>query len=218
MLDATGRLRVDEDEFAAMYADLYPVVLGYAARRTDWHVAEDIAAQALAIAWHRGDVLPLERDERCAWLIVVARNLLANSQRARMRAAHLDVRIRAGLAAGVPMAELDPASIVAERMVASAAMRKLGPRDQEILQLVAWDGLDLTALSRVLGCSSTAAAMRLHRARRRLEMLMRAGHQDADGAGAEESLPRDTPIDAADDTSSGPDTNGRNIPAVPPWR
>src|SRR5665647_3565312 len=80
------RLRVDEDEFAAMYADLYPVVLGYAARRTDWHVAEDIAAQALAIAWHRGDVLPLERDERCAWLIVVARNLLANSQRARMRA------------------------------------------------------------------------------------------------------------------------------------
>ena len=205
---------MDEDQFAAMYADLYPVVLGYAARRTDWHVAEDIAAQALTIAWHRGDVLPLDRDGRCAWLIVVARNLLANSQRARLRAAHLDVRIRAGLAAGVPMVELDPASIVADRIVASTAMRRLGPRDQEILQLVAWDGLDLTALSRVLGCSSTAAAMRLHRARRRLELLMRAGRQDVDDVGTEASLPGDT----ASDTSSGPDTDGRDIPAVPPRR
>jgi RNA polymerase sigma factor (sigma-70 family) len=205
---------VDEDQFAAMFADLYPVVLGYAARRTDWHVAEDIAAQALAIAWHRGDVLPLDRDGRCAWLIVVARNLLANSQRARLRTAHLDVRIRAGLAAGVPTVELDPASIVADRMVASAAMRRLAPRDQEILQLVAWDGLDLTALSRILGCSTTAAAMRLHRARRRLELLMRAGHPEVDDDGTAASPPSDT----AGSSSSDPDTDGRDLPAVPPRR
>ena len=201
---------MDEDQFAAMFADLYPVVLGYAARRTDWHVAEDIAAQALAIAWHRGDILPADRDGRCAWLIVVARNLLANSQRARLRAAHLDVRIRAGLAAGVPMVELDPASIVADRMAASTAMRRLAPRDQEILQLVAWDGLDLTGLSRVLGCSSTAAAMRLHRARRRLELLMRSGQQEADDDGTAAHVPSSS--------SNGPDTDGRDLPAVPPRR
>ena len=204
---------MDEDQFAAMFADLYPVVLGYAARRTDWHVAEDIASQTLAIAWHRGDVLPADRGGRCAWLIVVARNLLANSQRSRLRAAHLDVRIRAGLAAGVPMVELDPAAIVVDRMAASTAMRRLTPRDQEILQLVAWDGLDLTGLARVLGCSSTAAATRLHRARRRLELLMRAGHPDDDG-GAEPTIPSDP----ASDTAGGPDTDGRGLPAVPPRR
>lgn len=198
---------MDEDQFAAMFADLYPVVLGYAARRTDWHLAEDIAAQALAIAWHRGDVLPADRDGRCAWLVVVARNLLANSQRARLRATHLDVRIRAGLAAGVPMVELDPASIVADRMAASTAMRRLSPRDQEILQLVAWEGLDLTGLSRVLGCSSTAAAMRLHRARRRLEMLMRAGDPESDGDGRK--APR---LSDSASGSGGPDTDGRDLP------
>lgn len=203
---------MDDEQFAAMFADLYPVVLGYAARRTDWHVAEDIASQTLTIAWHRGDVLPADRDGRCAWLIVVARNLLANSQRARLRAAHLDVRIRAGLAAGVPMVELDPASIVADRMDASAAMRRLAPRDQEVLQLVAWDGLDLTGLSRVLGCSSTAAGMRLHRARRRLELLMRAGRPEDDAA--EESLPGGSLSGSPND----PDTDGRGLPAVPPRR
>ena len=31
-----------EKQFEAMFAELYPVVLGYAARRTQWHVAEDI--------------------------------------------------------------------------------------------------------------------------------------------------------------------------------
>ena len=201
---------MDEDQFAAMFADLYPVVLGYAARRTDWHVAEDIASQTLAIAWHRGDVLPADRDGRCAWLIVVARNLLANSQRSRLRAAHLDVRIRAGLAAGVPMVELDPAAIVVDRMAASTAMRRLTPRDQEILQLVAWDGLDLTGLARVLGCSSTAAATRLHRARRRLELLLRAGHHDLDDDGALPTL--------SSDAAGGPDTDGRGLPAVPPLR
>ena len=149
---------MDEDQFAAMFADLYPVVLGYAARRTDWHLAEDIAAQALAIAWHRGDVLPADRDGRCAWLVVVARNLLANSQRARLRATHLDVRIRAGLAAGVPMVELDPASIVVDRMAASTAMRRLAPRDQEILQLVAWEGPLRRPLSGSAGAPPITAA------------------------------------------------------------
>jgi hypothetical protein len=56
--------------------------------------------------------------------------------------------------------------------------------------------------------------MRLHRARRRLELLMRAGRQGVDDVGTEASLPGDT----ASDTSSGPDTDGRDIPAVPPRR
>jgi RNA polymerase sigma-70 factor (ECF subfamily) len=199
---------VDEDQFAAMFAELYPVVLGYAARRTDWHVAEDVASQALTVAWHRADVLPEDPDARSAWLIVVARNLLANSQRARLRAARLDVRLRAGLAAGVPIVEIDPAEIVTDRILASTVMRKLPPRDQEILQLVAWDGLDLVALGRVLGCTPTTAAMRLHRARHRLERLIHAGHafdDDALGEDARDGAER-TGTTGARTPSPGPRT------------
>ncbi|WP_448058991.1 RNA polymerase sigma factor [Cellulomonas hominis] len=173
---------MDERQFATMFAELYPVVLGYAARRTDWHVAEDVASQALTIAWRRGDALPETLEERRAWLIVVARNLLANAQRSRLRADGLDRRLRAGLAAGIPVAEHDPADIVADRELASGAMRRLSPRDQEILQLVAWEGLELTELAQVLGCTPATASMRVHRARRRLDLLVRAAHAE-EGAG-----------------------------------
>src|ERR687898_3426352 len=40
--------------------------------------------------------------------------------------------------------------------------------DQEILRLVAWDGLAPAQAGMVLGCSPGAARVRLHRARRRL--------------------------------------------------
>lgn len=173
--DATKGPGVHEKQFEAMFAELYPVVLGYAARRTQWHVAEDVAAQVFLVAWHRLDVVPDDDEHRKAWILVVARNVLANSQRARLRSARLDVRLRAGLAAGIPVVELDPADVVAERLVAGTAMRRLGPRDQEILQLAAWDGLDLDGLATVLGCSTGAAAMRLHRARTRLERLLQVG-------------------------------------------
>lgn len=177
---ATKGPGVHEQQFEAMFSELYPVVLGYAARRTQWHVAEDVAAQVFLVAWHRLDMVPDDDEHRKAWILVVARNVLANSQRTRLRSARLDVRLRAGLAAGVPVVELDPADVVAERLAAGAAMRRLSPRDQEILQLAAWDGLDLDALATVLGCSVGAAAMRLHRARTRLERLLEiAGHQSA---------------------------------------
>lgn len=172
---ATKGPGVHERQFEAMFSELYPVVLGYAARRTQWHVAEDVAAQVFLVAWHRLDMVPDDDEHRKAWILVVARNVLANSQRTRLRSARLDVRLRAGLAAGVPVVELDPADVVAERLVAGAAMRRLSPRDQEILQLAAWDGLDLDALATVLGCSVGAAAMRLHRARTRLERLLEIG-------------------------------------------
>lgn len=172
---ATKGPGVQEQRFEAMFVELYPVVLGYAARRAQWHVAEDVAAQVFLVAWNRVDDVPEDDDHRRAWILVVARHVLANSQRSRLRSSRLDVRLRAGLAAGVPVVELDPADVVAERLVAGAAMRRLGPRDQEILQLAAWDGLSIEELATVLECAPGAAAMRLHRARTRLERLLQVG-------------------------------------------
>jgi RNA polymerase sigma factor (sigma-70 family) len=178
---ATKGPGVQEQHFEAMFSELYSVVLGYAARRADWHVAEDVASQVFLIAWHRIDMVPEDPEHRRAWILVAARHVLANSQRARLRTSRLDVRLRAGLAAGVPVVELDPADVVAERLVAGTAMRRLGPRDQEILQLTAWDGLDITGLATVLEWSPGAAAMRLHRARTRLERLLQVGGHAVDG-------------------------------------
>ncbi len=48
------------------------------------------------------------------------------------------------------------------------ALDRLSPADQEILRLAAWEELGAEEIAIALGCGRRAAAMRLHRARRRL--------------------------------------------------
>jgi RNA polymerase sigma-70 factor (ECF subfamily) len=49
------------------------------------------------------------------------------------------------------------------------ALWSLGASDQELLMLVAWDGLTRAQAAEALGISVGTLAVRLHRARRRLE-------------------------------------------------
>ncbi len=53
-----------------------------------------------------------------------------------------------------------------------AALAVLSERDREALRLVAWEGLDPERAARAAGCSRGAFAVRLHRARRRLEAAL----------------------------------------------
>jgi RNA polymerase sigma-70 factor (ECF subfamily) len=55
-----------------------------------------------------------------------------------------------------------------------AALATLSDLDQEILRLVGWEELTVTEAAQVLGCTRTTAAVRLHRARKRLTMAMAA--------------------------------------------
>ena len=55
----------------------------------------------------------------------------------------------------------------------------LPPRDAEVLRLWAWEQLDSDEIAYVLGTSSTAARVRLHRAKRRAEALLTEGHPAA---------------------------------------
>ena len=51
------------------------------------------------------------------------------------------------------------------------ALPKLSETDRDVLTLTAWEGLSHAEAAQVLGCSATAVAVRLHRARGRLEAL-----------------------------------------------
>ncbi|GAA1773384.1 hypothetical protein GCM10009734_97960 [Nonomuraea bangladeshensis] len=68
--------------------------------------------------------------------------------------------------------EEDHAAGVAARQEALAALRSLSEADRELLLLMSWEGLDLRQAAAVVGCSRPTAAMRLHRARRRLRYLL----------------------------------------------
>jgi DNA-directed RNA polymerase specialized sigma24 family protein len=145
----------------ALFEAHYEAVLNYARRRTAQLAdAEDVVADTFVVAWRRLNDLPVETAERLPWLLGIARRILLNQRRSFRRRARLVERIR--MAARGSPAPPSPLPPVME------AMTELSHTDQEILRLVAWEGLSHAEVAVVLGISANAAAIRLHRARVRL--------------------------------------------------
>ncbi|PZS35593.1 MAG: hypothetical protein DLM59_02805 [Pseudonocardiales bacterium] len=162
----------DPAAFTALYELHYDDVLRYARRRVDEQAARDVAAETFLVVWRRPGQVP--GAEPLPWLYAVARKTLGNVLRARAREAALRVRVRTATVAGVPTVRADHADAVVQNAQVAEALRCLSTRDQEVLQLVAWEDLDLAAAAQVVGCSAATFAVRLHRARRRLGRLLDA--------------------------------------------
>jgi RNA polymerase sigma-70 factor (ECF subfamily) len=151
-----------EAAFVALYERHYASVLAYARRRTDESTARDVTAETFLVAWRRLD----EAAHRgLPWLYRTAGLQLRNARRSEQRQERTAGRL-AGLAAGPPQA--DPATEYAERRSFAEALERLPDGERELLRLVVWEQLDLRTAAAVAGCSPGAAAVRLHRARRRL--------------------------------------------------
>jgi RNA polymerase sigma factor (sigma-70 family) len=153
------------ERFRAIYTANYPFVLGYALRRCPQaEDAADVVAETFLTAWRRLDDVP--RGHSRTWLYGIARRVLANHARGRRRRHRLGERLREELRE-VAATEQN-LQRQGELEDVAAAFACLSERDREILALAAWEGLAAADLGRVLGCSSNAARIRLHRARRRL--------------------------------------------------
>jgi DNA-directed RNA polymerase specialized sigma24 family protein len=85
--------------------------------------------------------------------------VIANYGRRERRRLELTQRIGAHLRGAVGVHVDD-----GDAMLASAALGRLSDADREILLLVSWEGLSSAEVAVVLGCSPTAARIRLHRA------------------------------------------------------
>ena len=149
-----------EARFRALFELAYPPLCRYARHRgLTGPDAEDLVAQTLEIAWrHIGDV---PADDPMPWLYAIARNLWRNHHRQRRRRRDLLARLRAYATPDSVEAALEPGTL-------RTALASLRESDQEILRLIAWDGLTPAEAAVVLGCGQVAARSRLHRARARL--------------------------------------------------
>lgn len=138
-------------------------VFGYARRHSDASVAEDVASETFLIAWRRRDDIP---GDPLPWLLVVARNVLANRRRTLIRSQSL----RVDLAALHQMAGPEPGvdGEVVARSTMLRALASLTALEREAVLLIAWDGLATRDAATVAGCSERAFNVRLHRARKRL--------------------------------------------------
>ncbi len=150
-----------EEDFRRLWADYNRHVLAYALRRTEQRSdAEDVVSSTFTVAWRRFGDKPAAEFE-LPWLYAIAARVLANQRRSVRRLVALRSRLR----------EL-PAPARAERSdlpEVVAALKQLRRDDQEILRLAAWEGLTGAELAVALDCTENAAAIRLHRARKRLE-------------------------------------------------
>jgi len=151
-------------------------LLAYFLRRVAADHAHDLVAEVFLIAWRRRAVAPDEPDLR-PWLFKVARNVLRNHHRGAARRMRLHERLRAhatrDAAAEQPPEQSDTVALM------RWALAQLRESDREILRLVAWEGCTTDELATVLGCSANAAAVRLHRARRRLGKVLAGMPPDA---------------------------------------
>lgn len=152
-----------------MYSEQCPAVRTFVHRRITPAIADDVVAEVFLAAWRRYDDAP---SDTLPWLLGIARGILANQRRGQARRFALYERL-AGNAAGENREPGPEATRDVSPVLQACAL--LSPRDQEILLLVAWDGLDRGQAARALGISTAQFAVRLHRARRRLEAAL--GHE-----------------------------------------
>jgi RNA polymerase sigma-70 factor, ECF subfamily len=120
---------------------------------------DDLVEEVVLVVWRRLDDVPA--DAEAAWMIGVARNVLANARRRQNRRD----AYTASLAPRGATASAEE-HVVADLAVAEA-LAGLSEADREILVLHFWDGLDPGQLATALSVSTNAAAVRLSRAQAR---------------------------------------------------
>jgi RNA polymerase sigma-70 factor (ECF subfamily) len=165
-------VEIDEEELFETYFRGYAAqVHAFALRRAEPEAAHDATGETFLIAWRRRAEMP---SEPLPWLYGIARRVVANEQRAANRRLALITRIAAQPAPPDGTAGRDR-----DILEALATLREI---DREALLLTAWEGLSATEAATVVGCSTAAFAVRLHRARRRLARVLveRAAEDHAD--------------------------------------
>lgn len=166
-----ARIGEDPDAFESFYREHVDAIVRYATRRTrDPHKAADLVADVFLAAIETAGTYRRERGSPAAWLFGIARNVMVDEQRRAARAQSAENRL-----AGRRLLDADDIARLEERIDAERDCRRLleriaalPPGQRALLELVAVDGLPLPEAAAVLGITTVAARVRLHRARRAL--------------------------------------------------
>jgi RNA polymerase sigma factor (sigma-70 family) len=182
--DSHGRPRINgresqrNERFEGLFASYGADIVAYCGWRTiSASDAQDAVAETFLTAWRRLDEVP-EGDAARVWLYATARRVLANQRRSIRRRTALQERLTVEAGSRPP----EPSPADAEETLVHEALRRLPPRDREVLLLAEWEGLSPAQIAAVLGCLTATARGRLHRARRRF----RAAYEELAGGGDSE--------------------------------
>ena len=137
----------DDARFAQLYAQCHRPIWDYCARRVPTDVVDDVVADTFLTVWRRLDDVP-DGEEALLWMYGVAYRVIGHQWRSAARRSQLHERLRSVRpepAAGEPVVDG-----IDHRLVL-AALAALGETDAEVLRLVVWEHLSVTAVATVLG-------------------------------------------------------------------
>ena len=157
--------------YRTLFEEYYPLMRNYCLRRLSVDDTNDALAEIFLVVWRKIDAVPPGEEARL-WLYSVARNVVANQRRSRVRRSRLQARMEEfidrspepGVEAVVVRRSQDAELI--------AALERLKHDDQELLRLKIWDELSHTEIGAVFGISAHAVDMRVRRATKKLARLL----------------------------------------------
>lgn len=155
----------DSTRFETRLVPLMPALLAYFQRRVlPTEDAHDCVSETLVVLWRQRDKLPEDADALRAYSYGVARKVLQNQRRGRLRRDLLDESLRDNLESST--------SNDAHSHDAEALLGVLGEKDRELVTLVVLDGFTIIEAAAVLGLRPGTARMRYSRARSRLRTFL----------------------------------------------
>jgi RNA polymerase sigma-70 factor (ECF subfamily) len=186
--DLVARSRADPAAFGELYDFYLPRIFAFVARRVrDRAAVEDLTAMTFERA-----LLVVRRDDFRnesfgGWLYRVATNAIVDQARRERHAIPLGIRASDGPGAAGDRSGHEPGDESAAAAFAAAIDRDqlrrglaaVAPQHRQVLVLRFLDGLEPVELAAVLGCSRSAAAVRVHRALRALRETMARESTDA---------------------------------------
>ena len=178
--------REDNAKFEALYDANYKLIYAYVYRRVPHSSSDvsDVVSEVFATAWRRISDLPPAPQDRL-WLFGVAHNCLLEHHR---RWSHR-LQLLSHLGAQPNRVELLETAVDPLHLRVRAALQELRPLDREVILLVYWDGLSHVEAASVLGCSINAVALRIKKAKARLETKLGFSSPAADFSKDTSSIP-----------------------------
>ena len=163
--------------FEALYEAHRVEVLAYCTRRLGRIDAADACSETFLVAWRRLDNIP-QPPKTLPYLFGIAGRVVSNQFRTSRRRLRLEAKLGA---LGVSVAP-DPEVLVVQNardQEVVAAVRKLKPKDREIVMLYAWEDLPRETIAELVGMTRAGVDQRLHRANKRLALILKAGAETA---------------------------------------
>ena len=155
---------MNAQEFGSLYRSHIAEVSRFLARRLPADQVEDLASDLFEIAWSKR--LSIPNGFELPWLYKTARYLISNHRRKESGRKTILAALAEPTAA--PSAE----AIALADMELASAWKELSQKEQEVLAMWAFDGLEPKEISVVLGVSENSVNVKLSRAKKNLLAIL----------------------------------------------